>query len=335
MPPPAEQKTGAVLDGLRREAFRLGFSAIGVTTAQPPAEAAARLTGWLAKGYDGTMAYMGRGLDRRSDPGLILSGARTVICLAHPYYPGEFPPSDRDMIKISRYAWGRDYHNVLAKKLTALERYLAESLSGIRTRRYADTGPIMEKALAEQAGLGFIGKNTLLITPTAGSWVFLAEILTTHDFPVNSPSVFKGCGTCRLCLDACPTGALRAPFELDARRCLSYLTIENRGPIPAEMIHGLSGWGFGCDICQEVCPYNRGVEPTSETRFHPAAGAGPYIDPFDPGLLSDDETFCSRYNGTPLMRAKRVGMQRNVSACLDDRGNFARPGIFRDDPIPR
>lgn len=321
MRPPPDPDHRDICENLRDQAKRLGFTDMGIASAEPLVDAGERLRSWLERGDAGTMDYMVRTSDRRADPSRVLPGVRSIITLAHPYYPGEFPPAKQPAVKISRYAWGRDYHNVLDKKLASLERSLKAMLPNALTKRYVDTGPVLEKSLAERAGIGFIGKNTLLITSTSGSWVFLAEILTTQCLDPTSGTPSPGCGTCRACLDACPTGALTNPFQLDARRCISYLTIENKGPIPEDLSDRLSGWGFGCDICQEVCPYNKGVEPTRETQFRQDSGAGPYMDLSSHGPLSSEPVFRERFSGTPLMRAKYTGMRRNVAAVLHRRGS--------------
>ncbi len=177
---------------------------------------------------------------------------------------------------------------------------------------------MLEKAFARESGIGFIGKNTLLITEEFGSWVFLSVILTTLELAPGRPQTSQ-CGSCRACLEACPTGALTAPFQLDARRCISYLTIENKGEIPAELKPGLSGWAFGCDICQEVCPYNAHPKPTAIQEFRPDQGAGPWLDLKSAAAIPSDEVFRSTFRGTPLLRAKRSGLRRNALALLESR----------------
>ncbi len=317
---------------LQTKAAELGFERFGITSADPIPENEQRLQKWLDGGYQGQMDYMAKEPRRRQDPREVLPGAKSMIVVAMNYNPVPLPlhpytstplhlPSHG---RVARYAWGRDYHKVLDKKLKQLERYLHEiAPEPIQTRRYTDTGPVLEKAYAERAGIGFIGKNTLLISRGLGSWLFLGEILTTLKLgvrrgaincaPTKNPFPFLGsCGSCTRCLDACPTDAFVAPYQLDARKCIAYLTIEHRGPIPEELHGKMDDWIFGCDICQEVCPYNRKAPVTRDPAFQSEAGAGQFL-PLDEILsIQSDEEYLKRFQGTPLMRAKRAGLQRNA-----------------------
>ncbi|HUK56279.1 MAG TPA: tRNA epoxyqueuosine(34) reductase QueG [Nitrospiria bacterium] len=318
--------TQKVLDRARA----LGFDAVGIASAGDLDEDDEALSRWLAEGRHGGMGYMARDPRRRSRPRALLPGAQSVIVLAvnyaqeRPSDPGRVtaPPAGRagrrapSMGRVSRYAWGGDYHDLIEARLSQLEVFIREA-SGAQTdcRSYVDHGPVLEKAFARQAGIGFIGKNTLLITEEFGSWVFLSVILTTLALEPG-PARTSECGSCRLCLDACPTGALVAPYHLDANRCISYLTIENKVEIPDALIPKLNGWVFGCDICQEVCPYNARSKPTAVEEFRPDHGAGPWLDLEKVLALKSDEEFRAAFRDTPLLRPKRAGLQRNAKALM-------------------
>ncbi|MGQ9716881.1 MAG: tRNA epoxyqueuosine(34) reductase QueG [Anaerolineae bacterium] len=310
-----------LVDELRAQARCLGFDLLGVSPPVPPPEAIRAYRAWLAAGYHGDMAYMARPdrVARREDPALILPGVRAVVCVAVNYYPGERPelPDDAGPIgHISRYAWGVDYHDWMLPRLEELAAFLRKRTGGTaRYRTYTDTGPLLERALAAQAGLGFIGKSTCLIHPRFGSWLFLGEILVDVDLPFTGPPMPPRCGTCTRCLDACPTGALVAPYVLDARRCISYLTIEFRGDIPPDLEARLGDWVYGCDICQEVCPWNRFARPATVADFRaasPERAAPPLTD-----LLSlDEEAFQRRFGDSPIARIGRERLSRNARALL-------------------
>jgi epoxyqueuosine reductase len=312
-----------MIEELEAEARRLGFDLLGVAPPVPPPEAVRTYQEWLKAGYHGDMAYMARPdrVARREDPALILPGVRAVVCVAVNYYPGDFPGvsgasgNAGPVGRISRYAWGMDYHEWMLPRLEELAAFIRERTGGTaRHRAYTDTGPLLERALAAQAGLGFIGKNTCLIHPRLGSWLFLGEILVDVDLPFTGPPMPPRCGTCTRCLDACPTGALVAPYVLDARRCISYLTIESRGDIPPDLRARLGDWVYGCDVCQEVCPWNRFARPTAVADFLPVSpdrAAPPLAD-----LLSlDEEAFRRRFGGSPIARIGRERLQRNARSA--------------------
>jgi epoxyqueuosine reductase len=236
-------------------ALAVGFDLAGVARAEPTSETRF-LREWLARGYAGEMAYIGRRADERVDPRRLLPGARSVVAVGVVYGPGERPPLPAGALEVSRYAGGDDYHDVLIDRLRAVETGL-EALAGrpVSTRAYVDTGPVQERVFAAYAGLGWIGKNTCLIHPRLGSYLFLGVLLT--DLPMQPDIRMPDhCGTCRACLDACPTDAFASPYVLDATRCISYTTIESRGPIPGSLRDAHGALGFGCDVCQEVCPWN-------------------------------------------------------------------------------
>lgn len=308
-----------MIEELRAQARRLGFDLLGVAPPVPPPEAVRAYREWLGANYHGDMAYMARPdrVARREDPALILPGVRAVVCVAVNYYPGNFPDGPGTSFgRISRYAWGADYHDWMLPRLEELAAFIRERAGGAaRHRAYTDTGPVLERALAARAGLGFIGKNACLIHPRFGSWLFLGEILVDVDLPFTGPPMLPRCGTCTRCLDACPTGALVAPYVLDARRCISYLTIEFRGEIPSDLRPRLRDWVYGCDVCQEVCPWNRFARPTAVADFLPASPdrAAP---PLDNLLALDEEEFRRRFGGSPIARIGLERLRRNARALL-------------------
>jgi epoxyqueuosine reductase len=296
------------------EATALGFDLVGIASAEPLAHGG-RLRAWVAQGFAGEMGYMSRDVERRVDPSRVLPEVRSIIVLGMNYYTSAAVPevsSGRGWI--SRYSWGQDYHTVLGDKLKALVAFIRD-LDGpdVRARWYVDTGPILERELAWRAGLGWPGKNTNLINRRLGSWLLLGAILLDRELAYDAPATAH-CGTCTRCLVACPTRALVAPGVLDARRCISYLTIELRGSIPRELRPLLGTHIFGCDICQAVCPWNRKAPESSDPAFLPRAGfAAPELIPLL--RLSDDE-FRARFRGSPITRAKRRGLLRNVAVAL-------------------
>jgi epoxyqueuosine reductase len=237
-------------------ARRLGFDLVGIASAAP-SEYRQYYRDWLDSGQAGEMAYLDRRFDERVDPAVYLPGAKTVVCVAMNYHV----PLDRSgaemksPARVARYALGDDYHEHIKHKLYDMADWLRDTVPGARTRCGVDTVPVMEKELAARAGIGWIGKNTCVINPEIGSWVLLGEVLTTIDFPIEQPAVDR-CGTCTRCIDACPTSAITAPYQLDARKCISYLTIEHAGAIARDLRLQMGDWLYGCDVCQDVCPYN-------------------------------------------------------------------------------
>jgi epoxyqueuosine reductase len=309
------------------EAARLGFDAVGFARAETHPDAA-RFARWLAEGRQGTMAWMEREPERRTDPRRLLAGARTVISVAKGYYRGDWPEESggEPRGRIARYAWGPDYHKRLKRRLVALARALGEAAPGARWLPAVDTRPVLDRGWAERAGLGWIGKNANLIRPGAGSWCFLGEILT--DAPITGGEPARNhCGTCSRCLSACPTGAIVAPYQVDARRCISYLTIEHDGAIPLELRPAIGARIFGCDDCQEACPWNRFATKTEDPAF---AERPDQMSPrLTPLLALDDRAFRARFAGTALRRAGRDRFVRNVAVAL---GNVGGP---RDVPALR
>ncbi len=310
---------------IKRRAQQLGFDLVGVAPAEPPAHGQSYLD-WLERGYAGTMAYLWRpdAVRRRLEPKETLTGARSIVVVAMSYlYNHDAPPDDPSRPIIARYARGTDYHAVFEEKLEELAKSLVDIVGGQpAVRCYVDYGPVLERDHAQRAGLGWMGKNTLLIHPEIGSYTFIGEILTDAPLAPDDPFLPDHCGTCERCIDACPTGAIKAPRELDARLCISYLTIELRGPIPRELRPLIGNRVFGCDICQEVCPWNDGLPLTREGRFAPRADiVGPdLVQLMELGTAMSREEFSNRYGDTPLSRSKRAGFLRNVAVAL---GNWA------------
>jgi epoxyqueuosine reductase len=295
-------------------ATALGFDLVGITSAAPLAHGG-RLHAWVAQGFAGEMGYMSRDVERRVDPSRVLPDVRSIVVLGMNYYTSPaVPEASSGRGWIARYAWGQDYHAVLGDKLKALVGFIREiEGADIQARWYVDTGPILERELGWRAGLGWPGKNTNLINRRLGSWLFLGAILLNRELVYDAPATTH-CGTCTRCLVACPTGALVAPGVLDARRCISYLTIELRGPIPRDLRPLLGTHIFGCDICQAVCPWNRKAPESAEPAFLPRAGFAA-LELIPLLRLSDDE-FRARFRGSPITRAKRRGLLRNVVVAL-------------------
>jgi len=294
------------------EARRLGFVACGITTLDPLPHAA-ELDRWLGSGLAGNMRYLHRQARKRKDPRLAdRSARRAVVVLDNYYYPESAPAKGPH---VARYARGEDYHRVTLRRLDNLAEFLRQH-GAEAARPYVDTGPIAERELAQRAGLGWIGKNTMLLRPNLGSWFFIGEVLTDLPLQIDPPFETDHCGSCTRCLDACPTAAFPSPRVLDATRCISYVTIEQKGPIPAAIAERLSGWAFGCDICNDVCPWNqRFAEPSTIPAFHPRGvpeGQGP--DFFE---AMNEPGFEERFGDTALARPGLARMRRNWAAAWE------------------
>jgi epoxyqueuosine reductase len=288
---------------------RLGFDLVAVGPAGPPDHAAA-FERWLDAGHAGGMAYLERGRDKRVDPDRVLAGARTMVACALNYFQGS---SAAGPAGVARYAWGDDYHAVLEPRLRALADTIARLAPGSTARAYVDTGPLLERDLAARAGLGWIGKNTMLLHPDLGSFFFIGTVLTTAELEPDTPLPDR-CGSCTRCLEACPTEAFVGPYVLDARRCIAYLTIEHRGPIPAALRPDVGTWAFGCDVCQDVCPWNRRAPITGEAAFEARR-----LPPLAEFLALDEASYQSALRGSPLKRARRDGLARNAAVALGNR----------------
>ena len=308
-------------------ALAVGFDLVGIASPEPGPDTE-RLRPWLAHGYAGEMHYIGRRVEERVDPRRVLPGARSVIALGFVYAPEESPPLPASdvALRVARYAGGDDYHDVLVDRVRALEDGL-EALAGgrVATRGYVDTGPVLERAVAARAGLGWIGKNSCLIHPRLGSYLFLGAVLTDLALEPDLPES-DHCGSCRACLDACPTDAFPAPYVLDATRCISYTTIEQRDAIAAELREAHGEWGFGCDICQEVCPWNtrsrREVPPDPLGLRARIATRPEWKAPALAWVLSlDEDAWRDATRRTALKRAKYRGLMRNALVVAGNSGD--------------
>ncbi len=298
----------------------IGFHAVGIASIDPNSThtAATRLQEWLSWGYQAEMAWMSD--PRRQDIYQLMPSAKTVIAVALNYYTPHQRPESPDYAKIARYAWGRDYHKVLTKKLKQLTTWLIQSFDDVEARYYVDTGPIQDKYWAQAAGIGWIGKNGNVINRQYGSWIFLGEIVTNIQ-PIPSDPHAQHCGTCTRCISACPTGAITQPFVVDANRCIAYHTIENRAEtLPPEIANHLHGWVAGCDICQDVCPWNqRFAQPTDVADFQPYPSNLAHTLT-ELGSLTD-EAWDRSYRGSALRRIKPAMWRRNAIANLHTLGS--------------
>jgi epoxyqueuosine reductase len=299
---------------IRRKASEIGFHKIGIARAEKLAPESRYLTQWLEKDFHGEMSWMEREPEKRADPKLIFPEAKSVVVVALNYFtPHEHDERNEATGKVSRYAWGDDYHDVVKDKLRELLAWIKSENAEAEGKICVDTAPVMDKAWAARAGLGWIGKHSNLITKEYGSWVFLGEILLNLELEYDAQTESDHCGSCTACLDACPTGAIVAPYQVDSRACLSYATIELRSPeLPAEIEKNLNGWLYGCDICQDVCPWNRFEKPTEEKRFEPRAGN--VSANLDEILNLSPEKYAERFRRSAMKRTKISGLQRNARA---------------------
>ena len=312
---------------LKAQARRLGFEACGIAEATHLDAEARRLEAWLRAGRhggaDGAMRWMENHFDKRVDPRELVPGARTVVSVLRSYHqPTAAPLADSEALargqgKVSRYAWGDDYHGVLKEALAELFDWLDRRAGGCAGRAFVDSAPVLDKAWAQRAGLGWIGKNTNLLSRDHGSFFFLGELIVDVPLAADDPFTADHCGSCTRCLDACPTGALDAPYQIDAARCISYWTIEHRGPeLPEagrELAREFGPWVFGCDVCQDVCPWNKFATPTRDARFLPREGVErPELDAW---AELDLDAFRERFRRSPIKRAKLDGLLRNVAVA--------------------
>jgi epoxyqueuosine reductase len=311
---------------LKEEARRLGFDLVGAAAAvEPPG--LGRFRQWLADGFAGQMGYLAARAAAYEHPAGVLPGARSLLMLASGYRTVEPMSAGAPQGSVARYAWGQDYHDVVRRRLRTLAEFHRRLVPGAAVRGVVDTAPLLERDFARLAGLGWIGKNTLLIHRQLGSWLTLAALLTSETLVYDEPAK-SHCGTCRRCLDACPTGALVEPYRLDARRCLAYLTIESRESLPEEFRGPLGSRLFGCDACQEVCPWNGRASETREAAFAPREGMNP-VDLIELIAL-DEAAFDRRFRGTALMRAGRRGLLCRAALLLGHSGTAeARAALVR------
>jgi epoxyqueuosine reductase len=302
---------------LKSRAGELGYSMCGVCPAISP-PGAARLDEWLAAGFAGHMHYLADRREAYRDPNRVLDGVRSIVMLAMNYRTAEPSTPGAGQGRVSRYAWGEvDYHDFIHARLNHLAEFLKDLIPDARVRGVVDTAPILEREFAQLAGLGWIGKNTLLINRNQGSWFFLAALLTDVELAYDAQRETDHCGTCRACLDACPTNAFPQPYVLDASKCISYLTIELRDTVPSDLRTGIGEWLFGCDICQTVCPWNTRAPLSLENAFAPQSNSNP-VDLIDLFGLSEP-AFRARFRNTALWRPRRRGLLRNAAIVLGNR----------------
>lgn len=318
--------TEIISQWIKTEAQALGFQKVGMIPAQPLKAQGSHLDAWLKQGYQADMHWMQAHSEKRQDPAKLVENTQSIVCVAINYFPGHTPqeyPAEQTKtletpVKIARYAQGTDYHEVVKDKLNTLLRRLQEKWPDIQGRAFTDSAPVMEKPMAELAGLGWMGKNGNLLTQDYGSWLFLGELFLNIPLDYDTPTVSSHCGTCTRCIDACPTDAIVQEGVIDANRCIAYWTIEYKGDnFPQPIAENLNSWVFGCDICQEVCPWNiRFEKPTSEDAFKARLWN---TQPTAEGILQLDlETFQTQYRKSPVKRTKLMGLQRNAKIVLDN-----------------
>jgi epoxyqueuosine reductase len=292
---------------IKAEAARLGFLSCGISEATFLEAEAPRLEAWLKKGMHGEMSYMENHFDKRLDPRKLVPGAKSVISLLYNYYPDETQRTDT--YKISKYAYGEDYHFVIKRKLKALLAYIQDAVGEVHGRAFVDSAPVLDKAWAARSGLGWVGKHSNLLTREVGSFYFIAELIIDLDLAYDTP-VTDHCGTCTACLDACPTGAIVQPYEVDGSKCISYFTIELKNEIPSAFRGSYEDWIFGCDICQDVCPWNRFSKPHREPAFTPKED----LLEFDKRQWEEitESVFRKVFSKSAVKRTKFKGLQRNI-----------------------
>jgi epoxyqueuosine reductase len=309
---------GALAHAIKQRARAIGFDLVGLVRAEALEPERRRLLEWLSLGYHADMKWMARDPETRVDPRKLFPQARSVVVVALNYYTPYQHSENSQTGKVSRYAWGEDYHEVVASKLRMLLAWIKEQIPDAEGKICVDIQPLMDKAWAVRAGLGWIGKHSNLITQRFGSWVFIGELLLNLELDYDTEQVEDHCGTCTLCVDACPTAAISEPYVVDSNKCISYATIESRAPdMPDELADKLDSWLYGCDICQDVCPWNRFEETTNESRFNPRIGnvnaSLSEIEELTP------ETYAERFRGSAMKRAKLAGLQRNARALIQHR----------------
>jgi epoxyqueuosine reductase len=303
---------------IKERAHAEGFEKVSIVRADALEPERARLQEWLGRGFHGEMHWMAREPVRRTDPRLIFEPARSVVVVALNYYTPHEHTNDSATGKISRYSWGDDYHDVVGGKLKSLLAWIKEQCAEAEGKACVDIQPMMDKAWAARAGLGWIGKHSNLITREYGSWVFLGELLLNLELEYDAELMEDHCGSCTLCIEACPTDAIVEPYVVDSNKCISYATIELRAPaLPENVASNLEGWLYGCDICQDVCPWNRFEQPTTEARFEPRPEN---VNASLSDILElNAETYAGRFRRSAIKRAKLSGLQRNARALIEHR----------------
>ena len=298
-------------DRIRSKAGEIGFAKTGIVAASALDAEAGHFREWLALGFQGEMAWLERNVEKRSDPGVLFPGAKSIVVVAQNYYTGHKHVDNTDRGKVSRYAWGDDYHDVVHDNLKALLAWIKEKDPSVDGKVCVDTAPMMDKSWAVRAGLGWLGKHSNVITTEIGSWIFIGSLILNIELEYDRESVDDHCGTCTACLDACPTGAIVEPYVVDSRKCISYATIELRGEsLPPEIVPDLDGWLYGCDICQDVCPWNRFETQTGEPRFEPRNGETSLA--LDSVIAMEHDEYVERFRRSAIKRAKLGGLKRNA-----------------------
>lgn len=307
-----------ITEKIREAALAAGFDAVGFARAEELSPEGGRLKDWLTRGFHGEMKWLEREPARRSDPRRLFPDARSVVAVALNYYNPSQHTDDPAMGKISRYAWGDDYHDVVKEKLRMLLARIQALSPGAQGMVCVDTSAVMDKAWAVRAGIGWLGKHSNVISMELGSWIFLGEIILDIDLEYDGRIVPDHCGSCTACIDACPTDAIVEPYVVDSRKCISYATIELRDDeLPSNISDNLNGWLYGCDICQDVCPWNRFQKPTAEPRFAPRESQAS-LD-LEGITRMEHREYAERFRGSAIKRTKLVGLKRNASALLENR----------------
>lgn len=293
---------------IKQEAKRLGFLSCGISKADFLETEAPRLEKWLKNGFQGEMNYMENHFDKRLDPRLLVDGAKSVVSLLLNYYPNQF--QNQDSYKISKYAYGQDYHFVIKDKLKNLLHFIEENIGEVSGRTFVDSAPVLDKAWASKSGLGWVGKHSNLLTQKTGSFYFIAELIIDLELEYDTPTT-DHCGTCTACIDACPTDAIVEPYVVDGSKCISYFTIELKDNLPHEMKGKFDDWMFGCDVCQDVCPWNRFSKPHNEPSFEPKEGLLD-LSKSDWEEITE-ETFRKVFQKSAVKRTKFEGLKRNIN----------------------
>ncbi len=297
---------------IKLEAQRLGFAFCGISKADFLEQEAPRLEQWLSQNMHGKMNYMANHFDKRLDPRLLVPGAKSVVSLLFNYFPKATAQHNEDELKISKYAWGEDYHKVVKDKLKLLSQFIKETIGDVSGRAFVDSAPVLDKVWAAKSGLGWVGKNSNLINKQQGSFFFIAELILDLELDADGP-MKDYCGTCTACIDACPTEAIIKPYVVDGSKCISYFTIELREAIPDDYKNKLDNWIFGCDVCQDVCPWNRFSKPNNEVRFSPKQNV---LDmSANDWMEITEDVFALYLKDSPLNRTGLEGMKRNIKAA--------------------